>query len=46
MKKHDVIAIVMWLAILSALIYNIGIVNTLIILLVMMFGAFLYIGVP
>lgn len=46
MKKHEIFAIVLWLSILAVLIYNIGVVNTILIMLAITIGSLLYTGIP
>lgn len=46
MKKDNIIALIVWATIISVLAYSIGSGNTIIILLALIVGAFLYMGVP
>ena len=46
MKKHDIFAIVLWLSILAVLVYNIGVIQTIIFILALIVAAVLYMGLP
>lgn len=46
MKKHDIFGIILWSTILAVLVYNIGMINTIIIFLALIVGSLLYMGVP
>lgn len=46
MNKNDIIATTIWLSILSVIAYNIGIVQTIVLILALIVAAALYMGLP